>query len=121
MFGDNDSGKTAIIKILHACQQWLHNDYEGFNRDAWLSKNSLLVEQYEEIKKKLGQQRYREREVNLLEERDFFHEKLEKMIKSQVRYVTKYFKNNNEEEQDTWKKLITKKKRTELHGKNRFF
>ena len=121
MIGDNDSGKTTIIKILHACQKWLHNDREGFEKDKSLSKNSLLNEIYAVIKEKVGQQGYGDGEINLLKEKDFFCEELKRMIKSQINYIIKYFKDNNENQQDTWKKVIGKQKETELRGENCFF
>ena len=127
IFGPNFSGKTVMIKILHACQNWSYDDSKSL--DEWrYSKESFLKKVYQDMKEEEKIQGYGEKEINLLSEREkeFFDSKLKEMIESQILSIATYLVDRYEDEstrlEKIWKEIVASDPlNTKFEGKNFFF
>ena len=127
IFGPNFSGKTVMIKILHACQNWSYDDSKSL--DEWrYSKESFLKKVYQDMKEEEKTQGYVEKEINLLSEREkeFFDSKLKEMIEYQILSIATYLVDRDEDEstrlEKIWKEIVASDPlNTKFEGKNFFF
>ena len=127
LFGDNLSGKTVIVKLLHACQNWLYEDPNVQEKKMEHSKDSYLRHLYQKLKEDKEAEREMEggKEVQILEMKDFFDEKLKEMIEYQIHSIPTYFVDKieklNKPLNEFWQNIVKQDTSTEFYGSNFFF
>ena len=127
LFGDNLSGKTVIVKVLHACQNWLYEDINIQEKKMEQSKDSYLWYLYQKMKEEGDENREMEEgeEIQILEMKDFFDEKLKEMIEYQIHSIPIYFVDKIEKPNkalgEFWQKIVKRDICTEFYGSNFFF
>ena len=127
LFGDNRAGKTVIMKILYACQNWAYKKTKDITGGVKASKDIFLQEMYKEgwEEERTSEKRYKEGMViHILDERiNFFEEKLKEMIKFQIQSITNYI-DREKSVKDVWSEISAtggSKEPVSISGKNLFF
>ena len=127
LFGDNRAGKTVIMKILYACQNWAYKKTKDTTGGVKASKDMFLQKMYEEGWEEEGSSEKKYKEgiaIHLLNERiNFFEEKLKEMIKLQIQSITNYI-DREKSVKDVWSEISTiggSKEPVSISGKNLFF
>ena len=125
MFGDNSSGKTVILKILHACQRWATTNDRGSELDEKISSFEFLRKLYLKSTRKEPQRKYNKTETNVQDHKDFYNKKLKNMIKYQIQSIAEYLVDRNkkdlESSRQVWQSVVKEGEKTELEAENIFF
>ena len=127
-YGDNRSGKSVLMKILHACQKWTHrklspNDPEekGYCRDAFMSQLILSntdVDIYQRLDKDTKIHTFEISGESL----DFFMDQLKEMIRFQIWSIPLYFTiGRGESLEEAWSRLVRENNQSVFTGKNNMF
>ena len=127
-YGDNRSGKSVLMKILHASQMWAHRklsandpDEKGYCKDSFINKLSLSVNYT-----KMSRERDKVRKARAIEiSQEFFNsltQQLKEMIRFQIWSISAYFSiGRGETPKETWQRLVEEGKYGIFTGKNNMF